>query len=56
MLYRDNDILIFDEPTAVLLPDEIDELIEKQLNIIESVISSKTDSLQEVSVKQNDSC
>lgn len=34
MLYCDNDILIFDEPTAVLTPQEIDELMETMKNLI----------------------
>ena len=33
MLYRDNDILIFDEPTAVLTPQEIDELMQIMTNL-----------------------
>lgn len=35
MLYRDNDILIFDEPTAVLTPQEIDELMKIMKRLIE---------------------
>ena len=33
MLYRDNEILIFDEPTAVLTPQEIDELMVVMKNL-----------------------
>ncbi len=33
MLYRDNEILIFDEPTAVLTPQEIDELMAIMRNL-----------------------
>ena len=33
MLYRENDILIFDEPTAVLTPQEIDELMKIMKNL-----------------------
>lgn len=33
MLYRDNDILIFDEPTAVLTPQEIEELMHIMKNL-----------------------
>lgn len=33
MLYRDNDILIFDEPTAVLTPQEIQELLTIMKNL-----------------------
>ncbi len=34
MLYRDNEILIFDEPTAVLTPQEIDELMQIMKNLV----------------------
>lgn len=33
MLYRDNEIMIFDEPTAVLTPQEINELMEIMKNL-----------------------
>ncbi len=33
MLYRDNEILIFDEPTAVLTPQEIDDLMQIMKNL-----------------------
>jgi len=33
MLYRNNEILIFDEPTAVLTPQEIDELMQIMRNL-----------------------
>ena len=33
MLYRDNEILIFDEPTAVLTPQEIEELMQIMRNL-----------------------
>ena len=33
MLYRDNEVLIFDEPTAVLTPQEIDELMKIMKNL-----------------------
>jgi len=34
MLYRDNEILIFDEPTAVLTPQEISELMKIMKNLV----------------------
>jgi simple sugar transport system ATP-binding protein len=35
MLYRENEILIFDEPTAVLTPQEIEELMRIMRNLAE---------------------
>ena len=35
MLYRENDILIFDEPTAVLTPQEIEDLLKIMKNLTE---------------------
>ena len=34
MLYRDNEVLILDEPTAVLTPQEIDELMNIMKNLV----------------------
>lgn len=53
MLYRDNDILIFDEPTAVLTPQEIDELMhimKKMTNEGKSIIfiTHKLNEIKEV--------
>ena len=54
MLYRDNDILIFDEPTAVLTPQEIDELMGIMRNLAEEgktllFISHKLNEIKAVS-------
>ena len=40
MLYRENEILIFDEPTAVLTPQEIDELMQIMKNLAKEGKSS----------------
>ena len=52
MLYRDADILIFDEPTAVLTPQEVDELIEIILNFKEGkaivIISHKLEEIMRI--------
>lgn len=34
MLYRDNDVLIFDEPTSVLTPQEIEDLMNIMKNLV----------------------
>ncbi len=54
MLYRDNEILIFDEPTAVLTPQEIDELIQIMKGLAKEgksllFISHKLNEIMEVS-------
>jgi ABC-type uncharacterized transport system ATPase subunit len=53
MLYRDNEILIFDEPTAVLTPQEIEELIQIMRNLVKEgksilFISHKLNEIMEV--------
>ena len=53
MLYRDNDVLIFDEPTAVLTPQEIEELMQIMKNLAKEgksilFISHKLNEIMEI--------
>ena len=53
MLYRDNEVLIFDEPTAVLTPQEISELMKIMKNLAKEgksilFISHKLNEIMEV--------
>lgn len=53
MLYRDNEILIFDEPTAVLTPQEIDELMQIMKGLVKEgksilFITHKLNEIKEV--------
>lgn len=53
MLYRQNDILIFDEPTAVLTPQEIEDLMQSMKNLTKEgksilFISHKLNEIMEV--------
>ena len=53
MLYRDAEILIFDEPTAVLTPQEIEELMQIMRRLVEEgktilLISHKLKEIKEV--------
>ena len=53
MLYRENEILIFDEPTAVLTPQEIEELMQIMKNLAKEgksilFISHKLNEIMEV--------
>lgn len=54
MLYRENEILIFDEPTAVLTPQEIDALMDTMRNLAKEgksilFITHKLDEIMAVS-------
>lgn len=54
MLYRHNEILIFDEPTAVLTPQEINQLMITMKNLVKEgksiiFITHKLDEIMEVS-------
>ena len=49
MLYRDNEILIFDEPTAVLTPQEIDELMQIMKNLAKEGKSASPSSSSPIS-------
>ena len=54
MLYRDNEVLIFDEPTAVLTPQEIEELMDIMRGLAREgksilFISHKLNEIMEVS-------
>lgn len=53
MLYKDNEVLIFDEPTAVLTPQEIEELMGIIKNLITEgksviIITHKLDEIKEI--------
>lgn len=53
MLYRDADILIFDEPTAVLTPQEIDGLLSVMKNLAKEgkslvIITHKLDEIKKI--------
>ena len=56
MLYRDNEVLIFDEPTAVLTPQEIDELMKIMKNLAKEgkSILFITHKLNEINAKRQE--
>ena len=54
MLFRDNHVLIFDEPTAVLTPQEIDDLMQSMKELVKEgksilFISHKLNEIMEIS-------